>query len=412
MTMEHYPADQIFAPSDLIEDLADRGVTPFYLYDEQGIRDRTRELHSAFSKLPQYQNYYPIRDNNNPTILKILKEAGTGVCACNRIELELAIHCGFTGTQLAYEPSTKDSFAEALAFSHDVVWICNSEFLIPDPLPKNLILRYNPIELRLPLPIKKTVLKNKLGLSRSQILKTAARLAALGKKRIGLSVHISGYSTQEGFWLRKAEMLFSIAKELSSHFGIQIWCYHLGEALGLSYHPSIPSSDLSSEIQPLQELYEQQPDHIRVPILTGISSRLMDPCGILITKILECRKISRTFIIVDACMSHYSRFSLKQAYRHVSVLGRSEIQDRRLYTVAGELPDTMDRLVHKGRMLPQVQVGDYCVIHDVGSGARSMPMLYGCRSIAAEYLYTTDGEIRQIAPARTEEEVFRFLTAL
>ena len=113
---------------------------------------------------------------------------------------------------------------------------------------------------------------------------------------------------------------------------------------------------------------------------------------------------------MDAGISQYNRPLLKQAYRHVSVLGRNEVENRKLYSLVGSLPDNFDRLVSKGRMLPKVEPGDYCVIHDVGCGGRSMPLLYGLRPVAPEFLYE-EGTIRQIAPKRTPQEVLDFLTA-
>jgi diaminopimelate decarboxylase len=102
---------------------------------------------------------------------------------------------------------------------------------------------------------------------------------------------------------------------------------------------------------------------------------------------------------------------LKQAYRHVSVLGKNQVEGRKLYSLVGNLPDSFDRLVAKGRMLPKIEPGEYCVVHDVGCGGRSMPMLYGLRPVAAEFLYEQDGTIRQISKRRSEKEVLDFLTA-
>ena len=87
------------------------------------------------------------------------------------------------------------------------------------------------------------------------------------------------------------------------------------------------------------------------------------------------------------------------------------MENRRRYSIVGVLPDGFDYLDVKGRMLPQVGPGDYCVVHDVGCGGRAMVLLYGFQPTAAEYLYTPDGSMLPIAPGRTEEEVLQFLTA-
>ena len=409
--MPDYPADRIFAPVKSVKEIADNGHTPFYLYNEDGIRNSIFSIQNAFSWVPQHQNYFALRKNTNPYLLKILSEAGSGVSVVSRTELEYAVKCGFTGDMLLYEPSVRDTRAEEIAANHDTVWLFNSAATIPDAIPRKLFLRYNPCDLMFPSQTKQTVTRSKNGFNRSQIIDMILKLQEKGAEQIGLALEVSSYSIQSGFWSRKASILFSLAEEISHKTGTQIWGFYIGEGPGLPYHPRFTAPDLKSEAEAVHTAYDRTFDGFRPAVYTGVCSRVMEAHGLLITKVLEQRYIYKTFLLVDAGVCQYSRSVLKQAYRHVSVLGKNQTEDRKLYSVVGSLPESFDRLVSKGRLLPKVEPGDYCVVHDVGCGGRSMPLLYGFRPIAAEFLYQSDGTIRQIAPGRTEQEVLNFLTA-
>lgn len=408
--MSEYLPDRIFAPDDTVRELAETEKTPFYLYDQSGIQSAVQRLHSSFSDMPAHQNYIPVRENPNPQILKLLCAGGTGVCACSAVELKLACACGFSGSQLLYEPNRRDPEAEALALEADAVWLINGEALLPQRLPTKVLLRYHPADRNL-TPLQRSVVgKSKHGISRENLLALAGRLHRQ-RTQIGLAMQVSTYSIHHGFWARKASILLELAAELRRTAEVPVWACFIGEGPGLGYRPQAQSCDWSTEAEAVCAIFTALPEEERPVLLTGVCRRLLEPYGILVTKILEKRTNLRTFLVVDAGICQYLRPSLLQAYRHISVLGRREIENRRRYSIVGPLPDSFDFLDAKGRMLPQVVPGDYCVVHDVGCGSRAMAMLYGFQPVAAEYLYTPDGSFIPIAPGRTEEEVQQFLTA-
>ncbi len=409
--MSEYSADQIFAPTEVVEEIANKGRTPFYLYDQQGIRNSIHTLHALFSWSEQYQNFFPIRENANPQLLSLLCESGTGVCACNKTELQLALRCGFRGDNLLYEPLKRDPEAERLALENGAGWFCNSAFLLPEILPKKLILRYNPCDQTFTPQIRQTVLRSKSGLNREDLFETAEMLASKGMKEIGLAMQINSYSLQKGFWARKAAMLLKLAEQLYEKTGLTVRYCHIGEGPGLPYHPSINAPDYAAEALKVKELWAQMPETARPILYTAVTGRLLEENGILITRVLEVRHILKTFLVLDAGICQYPRPVLKQAYRHISVLGNSRVENRKTYSVVGQMPISFDRYSLKSRILPVVKPGDYCVVHDTGCGARSMPLLYGMACIPAEYLYCEDGSVQQIAPHRSEDEVLDFLTA-
>ena len=410
--MSEYLPDRIFAPAEAVRQLADTGTTPFFLYDQKGLEESFGSLRERFSWAPGHQNYFPLRENINPHILKILQRCGSGILVCSLAELKLAQACGFSGSDVLYEPTRSDSEAEALALSMDATWMIDSAALFPACLPNRLLLRYYPAEFMTDKLKTNDLGVDKCGFTEDQLIEQVMKLRENPSIRIGLALQAATYTEKSGFWNKKMSVLLRIASGIAEKTGTKIWAVHIGEGPGLTYRPSGSHPDLNREMDELCRNYQRIPEPCRPVLLTGLTKRLVDPHGILVTKVLEQRNLFHTFLIVDAGFGHLLRSCLRRAYRHVSVLGRSETMGRKTYTIVGALPDRFDRLIHKVRTLPVVSPGDYCVVHDVGCGARSMPVLFGLQPVAGEYLYTADGTIQCIAKGRSAEEVAAFLTAL
>ena len=84
-------------PDSVFERAAAQFPTPFYLYDEAGIRRTARELNAAFTWAPHFQEYFAVKALPNPHILNIFKEEGLGLDCSSECELLLAERCGFRG---------------------------------------------------------------------------------------------------------------------------------------------------------------------------------------------------------------------------------------------------------------------------------------------------------------------------
>lgn len=409
--MAEFLPDRIFASTEAVKAVAERDGTPFYLYHKQGILDAAQNLHKAFQASDGYQNYFHIRENNNPVILKLLCQTGTGVSACNYTELLLAQSCGFSDDQLLYEPTRRDPQAEALAAQSGAVWMINNTALLPENLPEHVIVRYHPQEERLSAVKFPKIGNSKNGMNKLQIFDVMKQLHEKGVQKLGLSLQIASYNIQPGYWAMKTDMLLSLCREMKKKLGVSIWSIHIGEGPGLPYSHNAKAPALEDEAAKVLACLASQDDDDKPVIYTGVNRQLIERNGLMVSKILEHRSIYKNFLVLDAGISQYIRPALKKAYRHISVLGKNQIQGRKVYFLVGALPDEIDQIGKRGRLLPKVEPGEYCVFHDVGCGGRSMAMLYGCPRLAGEYLVEEDGAITPISPIRTEQEVLNFLTA-
>ena len=139
-----------YVSKEQVEAIAKEYPTPFYLYDEKGIRETARKLYKAFSWNPGFKEYFAIKATPNPAILRILKEEGCGVDCSSKVELIMAEACGFTGQEIMF--SSNDTPEEEYIFAKDLGGIINLDDFSNiaeveetlGTLPKTMSLRFNP----------------------------------------------------------------------------------------------------------------------------------------------------------------------------------------------------------------------------------------------------------------------------
>ena len=88
------PLPNFSLDDDIFLRAAELFPTPFYLYDERGIRQAARNLQKAFSWNPRYREYFAVKALPNPSILKILTEEGCGLDCSSMTELLMARRLG------------------------------------------------------------------------------------------------------------------------------------------------------------------------------------------------------------------------------------------------------------------------------------------------------------------------------
>ena len=80
------------------EQIAQKYPTPFYLYDEAGIRKRARLVNKAFAWTKGFKEYFAVKATPNPFLLNILKEYDFGCDCSSMTELMMANALDFNGS--------------------------------------------------------------------------------------------------------------------------------------------------------------------------------------------------------------------------------------------------------------------------------------------------------------------------
>ncbi len=76
-----------FVTLEQVQEIAKRYPTPFYLYDEKGIRENAKKVQRAFAWNPGFKEYFAVKATPNPFLMMILHEYGCGSDCSSPAEL-------------------------------------------------------------------------------------------------------------------------------------------------------------------------------------------------------------------------------------------------------------------------------------------------------------------------------------
>ena len=91
-----------FVTLDKLMEIEKEVPTPFYLYDEKGIRENARKIKQAFAWNPGYKEYFAVKATPNPYLLQLLKKEGCGTDCSSLTELMLSDAVGFHGNEIMF----------------------------------------------------------------------------------------------------------------------------------------------------------------------------------------------------------------------------------------------------------------------------------------------------------------------
>ena len=97
--------------------------TPFYIYDEKGIRENAQAVKEAFAWNPGFREYFAVKATPNPYLIEILREYGCGCDCSSKTELMLSEAMGITGEDIMF--SSNDTPAEEFAYANKLGAIIN-----------------------------------------------------------------------------------------------------------------------------------------------------------------------------------------------------------------------------------------------------------------------------------------------
>ena len=412
-----------FVTKEQLEEIVERCPTPFHLYDEVGIRATARALREAFAWNEGFKEYFAVKATPTPAILKILREEGCGVDCATFTELLMAQRCGFSGQEIMFSsnqtPAEDFALADALGAVINLDDVTHVEFLHETLgyVPETVCCRFNPGGV---FQLADTgdgdqVMDNpgeaKYGMTRTQLADAFRRLKELGAKRFGLHAFLASNTISNAYYPALARILFQLAVELREETGCSIQFIDLSGGVGIPYRPEEKANDIAAIGAGVREAFEE----ILVPagmgyvsIFTELGRFLLGPNGCLVTRAIHEKHIYKEYIGVDACAVNLMRPALYGAYHHITVMGKENAPCDHKYDVVGGLCENNDKFA-VDRMLPEIEKGDFLVIHDTGAHGFSMGYNYNGKLRSAELLLRGDGSVERIRRAETPEDYFATL---
>ena len=403
-----------FVNLEQIKEITKTYPTPFHLYDEKGIRENAARLYDAFSWNKGFKEYFAVKATPNPFILQILQEYGCG-CDCSSLtELMMADACGFSGRDIMF--SSNDTPAEEFAFARRIGATINLDDITHIDfleqicgIPEVISCRYNPGGI---FKISNDIMDNpgeaKYGFTTEQLFEGMRILRDKGVKEFGLHAFLASNTVTNEYYPLLAKVLFETAVRLHEELGIHIGFINLSGGIGIPYRPDQEPNDIYEISRGVKKVY----DEILVPagmgdvsLCTELGRYMLAPYGCLVTKAIHEKHTHKEYIGVDACAANLMRPAMYGAYHHITVLGKEDAPCDHKYDVTGSLCENNDKFA-VDRMLPEIEIGDYLVIHDTGAHGYSMGYNYNGRLRSAELLLKEDGSVKMIRRAETPRDYF------
>ncbi len=404
-----------FVTKEMVEEIVKTYPTPFYIYDERGIRENAQAVKEAFAWNKGFKEYFAVKATPNPYLIKILQEYGCGCDCSSMTELMLSRAIGMEGGDIMF--SSNDTPAEEYAYAAKLGAIINLDdithidFLekILGKLPETISCRYNPGGVfRMSNGIMDNPGDAKYGFTTEQMFEGFAILKEKGVKNFGIHAFLASNTVTNEYYPLLAKQLFEVAVRLKEETGADIRFINLSGGVGIPYEPGQQGNDIREIGEGVRRVYEE----ILVPagmgevaIYTEMGRFMMGPYGELITKVIHEKHTYKEYIGVDACAVNLMRPAMYGAYHHITVLGKEQEPCINKYDVAGSLCENNDKFA-VDRMLPEIKPGDYIAIHDTGAHGFAMGYNYNGKLKSAELLLKEDGSVKLIRRAETPADYF------
>ena len=389
--------------------------TPFYLYDEKGIRENAARLKQAFSWNRGYKEYFAVKATPNPFLLNILKDMGCGTDCSSMTELMMSRACGFSGSDIMF--SSNDTPPEEFAYAEKLGAIINLDDITHiqcleetlGHIPETISCRFNPGGL---FKISNDIMDNpgdsKYGMTAEQIGQAFKILKEKGAKHFGIHAFLASNTVTNEYYPMLAKILFELAVKLKEETGVHSAFINLSGGIGIPYRPDQEPNDILAIGDGVRRVYEE----ILVPagmddvaLCTELGRFMMGPYGALVTKAIHEKHTYKEYVGVDACAVNLMRPAMYGAYHHITVMGREDEPCTCMYDVVGSLCENNDKFAID-RMLPEIKKGDLLFIHDAGAHGFAMGYNYNGKLKSAELLLKEDGTVEMIRRAETPEDYF------
>ena len=407
-----------FITKEQLDEIIKTYPTPFHIYDEKGIRENVKAVKEAFAWNKGFKEYFAVKANPNPFLIKILNEYGCGCDCSSYTELLLSKALGVTGDNIMFSsnatPASEYVYANELGATINLDDFTHIEFLEKTigKLPETMSCRFNPGGL---FEMSNGIMDNpgdsKYGFTTEQLFEGFKLLKEKGVKHFGIHSFLASNTVTNEYYPKLAKILFELAVKLKEEVGVHIAFINLSGGVGIPYLPDQEKNDIYAIGEGVRKAYEEVlvPNGMDdVAIYTEMGRFMMGPYGQLVTTAIHQKHIYKEYIGCDACAVNLMRPAMYGSYHHITVLGKENAPCDHKYDVTGSLCENNDKFA-VDRMLPEIEIGDVLVIHDTGAHGYAMGYNYNGKLKCAELLLKEDGSVQLIRRAETPKDYFATL---
>ena len=239
-----------FVTREQVEQIAAKYPTPFYLYDEKGIRENARAVKEAFAWNPGFREFFAVKATPNPYLMDILREYDCGFDCSSDTELLLSDAVGAHGDHIMFSSNDTPDQEFRLAAElggiinlDDITMIDSVDRVLGGKFPETMCCRYNPGGI---FAMSNGIMDNpgdsKYGMTKEQLFEAYRILQSKGVRHFGLHAFLASNTVTNEYYPKLAGQLFELAVELKQATGADITMINLSGGVGIPYRPESTST--------------------------------------------------------------------------------------------------------------------------------------------------------------------------
>ena len=391
--------------NDLLS-LAQEFDSPLYVYDAAKIESQYARLSAAFSKVSNLRINYAMKALSNISILKLLKNLGSGLDTVSAQEVQLGLHAGFSPDKIIFTPNgvSLEEIEQVAAFGVQIN-IDNLSILeqFGAKYPNvPVCIRINPhVMAGGNQNISVGHIDSKFGISIYQI-PHILRIVENTKMHInGLHMHTGSDILDIEVFLYAAEILFDAAKNFKTLDFLDF---------GSGFKVPYKKGDIETNIEELgkklsKRFLQFEKEYGRPLTLTFEPGKfLVSEAGYFLAKVNVVKQTTSTvFAGVDSGFNHLIRPMLYGSQHHIENISNPKGKER-FYTVVGYICET--DTFGNNRQIAEITEGDILSFKNAGAYCFSMASNYNSRYKPAEVLWK-NGKGHLISKRETIEDLLR-----
>ena len=409
----NYTSETNFFKGNDVFDLLETYGSPLYVYSEEILRARCREM----KNLVTYENFVPhysIKANTNIHLLKIVHEEGLHADVMSPGEIFLAKQSGFTSDELFFIPNNVVEDDMRYAIQEGVITSIDSLSQLEmygnlNPGGK-VAIRFNPgVGAGHHEKVVTAGKKTKFGVNPDEIDEVKALLEAYNLTLVGINQHIGSLFMDAQPYIDSIGSILEIARSFDNLEFID-----LGGGFGIPYHKQAGEARLDLQVlgekldEILHNFAESYGKKIQFQIEPG--RYISCECGILLGEVTSTKENGGVhYLGTDIGFNVLQRPIMYDSHHDMELYTKDLLPRTSLpYTVVGNICESGDKLT-ADRTLPQAQVGDILGVMDAGAYGFCMSSSYNQRPRVAEVLIESSTHARLIRRRETLEDLIQHM---
>ena len=368
-----------------LEDLVQKYGLPLYVYDSQIIKGQLNRLNEAF-KVKNLRINYACKALNNLSVLKLMKQWGTGLDTVSIEEVILGLKAGFSPPDIMFTPNCvslseiEEAMRMGVRINIDNLSILEQFGQAHRNYP--ICVRINP-HIMAGGNLKTSVghIDSKFGISIHQVPLLHRLIESTGLKVEGLHMHTGSDILDTDVFLAGAELLL----ELAANFP-ELSFIDFGSGFKVPYK----EGDIETNIEELGNKISNRfnlfcKKYGRDLMLVFEPGKfLVSEAGSFLAKVNVIKQTTSTvFAGLDTGLNHFIRPMFYDAYHHITNVSNPKGK-KRFYTVVGYICETDTFGIN--RPISEISEGDVLCFHNAGAYCFTMASNYNSRLRPAEVL--------------------------